>query len=78
MTDCPFCQLIASGDVTEANAHAVALADGYPVAAVRARRAVAQQSAPGGPDSGDGSRRNRAILRTCGATPIAEGCSLTR
>jgi diadenosine tetraphosphate (Ap4A) HIT family hydrolase len=33
MTDCPFCQRIASGDVTEANAHAVAFADGFPVAA---------------------------------------------
>jgi len=31
--DCPFCQRLASGDVTEANAHAVAFADGYPVAA---------------------------------------------
>ena len=33
MTDCPFCQRISSGDVTDANAHAVAFADGYPVAA---------------------------------------------
>ena len=33
MTDCPFCQRLASADVTEANAHAVAFADGYPVAA---------------------------------------------
>jgi diadenosine tetraphosphate (Ap4A) HIT family hydrolase len=32
MTDCPFCQRLASADVTEANAHAVAFADGYPVA----------------------------------------------
>jgi diadenosine tetraphosphate (Ap4A) HIT family hydrolase len=31
--DCPFCQRLASGDVTEANAHAVAFADAYPVAA---------------------------------------------
>ena len=31
--DCPFCPLIASGDVTEANAHAVSFADGYPVVA---------------------------------------------
>jgi len=31
--DCPFCHLIASDDVTESNAHAVAFADGYPVAA---------------------------------------------
>jgi len=45
MTDCPFCQRIASGDVTEANAHAVAFADGFPVAAghtlVAPRRHVA-------------------------------------
>jgi diadenosine tetraphosphate (Ap4A) HIT family hydrolase len=31
--DCPFCQRLASGDVTEANAHAAAFADAYPVAA---------------------------------------------
>jgi diadenosine tetraphosphate (Ap4A) HIT family hydrolase len=31
--DCPFCQLIASDDVTESNAHAVAFPDGFPVAA---------------------------------------------
>ena len=31
--DCPFCHLIASGSVTDVNAHAVAFADGYPVAA---------------------------------------------
>ncbi|MEK7667892.1 MAG: HIT family protein [Gemmatimonadota bacterium] len=30
--DCPFCRRLASSDVTEANAHAVAFADGYPVA----------------------------------------------
>jgi len=29
--DCPFCHLISSGDVTDANAHAVSLADGFPV-----------------------------------------------
>jgi diadenosine tetraphosphate (Ap4A) HIT family hydrolase len=33
MTDCPFCQRFAPGDVTESNAHAVAFADAYPVAA---------------------------------------------
>jgi diadenosine tetraphosphate (Ap4A) HIT family hydrolase len=33
MTDCPFCQRLASGDVIEANAQAVAFADAYPVAA---------------------------------------------
>jgi len=32
MTACPFCQRLASADVTEASAHAVAFADGYPVA----------------------------------------------
>ena len=31
--DCPFCQRISSGDSSDANAHAVAFADGYPVAA---------------------------------------------
>ena len=31
--DCPFCQRLASGDVTEANAQAVAFTDAYPVAA---------------------------------------------
>ena len=31
--DCPFCQRLASGDVTGANAQAVAFADAYPVAA---------------------------------------------
>jgi hypothetical protein len=31
--DCSFCQRLASGDVTEADAHAAAFADGYPVAA---------------------------------------------
>ena len=33
MTTCLFCQRLASGDVTDANAHLVAFADGYPVAA---------------------------------------------
>ena len=33
MTGCPFCQRLASGDVTESNAHAVAFADAYTVAA---------------------------------------------
>ena len=36
MTDCPFCHRIASADVAEANAHAVAFADAQPVVAVRA------------------------------------------
>ena len=31
--DCPFCRLNSSGGLTEANAHAVAFADAYPVAA---------------------------------------------
>ena len=45
MTACPFCQHIASGDVWDANAHAVAFADAFPVAAghtlVGGRRHVA-------------------------------------
>ena len=48
---CPFCQLIASGDVTEANAYAAAFADGYPVAPgptlVVPRRHVASTGADG-------------------------------
>jgi len=31
--DCLFCQRFTSGDIAEANAHAVSFADGYPVAA---------------------------------------------
>jgi diadenosine tetraphosphate (Ap4A) HIT family hydrolase len=31
--DCPFCQHLAFDDVTESKAHAVAFADGFPVAA---------------------------------------------
>ena len=40
MSDCRFCRRLAAGDVTDVNAHAVAFADAYPVAAVRARRAA--------------------------------------
>ena len=32
MTACPFCFRIAAGDVTDANAHAAAFPDGYPLA----------------------------------------------
>jgi len=39
VTDCPFCHRIASADVAEAHAHAVAFAGAQPVAAVRARLA---------------------------------------
>jgi diadenosine tetraphosphate (Ap4A) HIT family hydrolase len=33
VTACPFCQRLASGDGTEANSHAVAFSDAFPVAA---------------------------------------------
>jgi hypothetical protein len=44
MTDCPFCQHLASDDVAESNAHAVVFADACPGAAVRARLAPRRRS----------------------------------
>jgi hypothetical protein len=73
VTDCPFCRRIASDDVTESNARAVAFADAYPVAAghtlVVPRRHVASVFDL----AGAASRSRRALRRGDGGARRSDG-----
>jgi hypothetical protein len=76
MTVCPFCQHLASGDVTEANAHAVAFADGYPVAADHTLVVLRRHVASVFNLAGAASRSRRALRRVPGGRCVAGTAAL--